>query len=221
MTVGTSGTARQSQLLRHASVAAAAFRRDARALRRYCVISLMALIAFAILHHSPEVETRWTGFFTNLHHEGGFGISNVYFGMTPDDARSRHPSLRLSDEINGGAIGTFNAEGARHVVWFASNESGAGAYRLRADRVYPGQSEQEVIHQLGRQFGPPATSDCKKNWIGGGQRCEYDWWLREGTRLTALSRVSQTPDGRPSVHISLTAVDGGSSVPLGLASGSR
>jgi len=170
------------------------------------LLSTLALIAFLVYQNGPEHAVNWSKLlFIQNKPVQEFDMGGIELGMNPEMVEKKHPNIDLTDLVRGEKIGTFKENGAKYTVWFVALNGAEKAYRIRYDQVLKGQTETDILENIGRRHGKPGTSDCAKG-SSNQRKCHFQWWPSGGIALDVIS-MTEKRAGQPVTGVSMIATD--------------
>lgn len=136
-----------------------------------------------------------------------FGLAGVQLGMTPAEAGSVYPDMRLATARDGGESGFFRRGKGVYKVSFSSPSGGRRAYRIRYDETFGSFANGDLFQRLVRKFGEPRKSRCATNAGGNGERCEFHWTRPDGVAIEAVTQTVDSLNRGPRTILKLIVLD--------------
>lgn len=151
-----------------------------------CIVAVVVLGgALAIIMQKDTRLNFAHDFFAALssHKSGAFRIGDTYIGMSLDTFKTRIPQAQMAVSPSGQLKAVFRDTEGSYTISFTELKGQQVAYRIRYQRVFSGHDTSSMLEKMGKGYGRPAITDCSKSTITGTDRCQFQWWLANNTRL--------------------------------------
>lgn len=174
-----------------------------------CLFSFLVLGTYLLIKFTPGMEYKLGAMFyaTNDRFSSAYQVGNVRLGTTMDVLRAVQPHAQKAIAPNGAITMAFVDGDSSYQIWYAEDGPYNIAYKARKDQVVMGQSEDDYINALAKEYGAPSVSSCSRRTSDGVRDCRFSWWMPGEIRIEVISRQDQSVDKTDaSASLSVTTI---------------
>ncbi|NQU62137.1 MAG: hypothetical protein HQ512_13485 [Rhodospirillales bacterium] len=141
-----------------------------------------------------------------------FQMGGINMGITPDQAKTIYPSMRLETNPNAGPNaptaqrGIFVHHGGDFEVFFRGPKRGNRAYRVHSVHTFSKISYLELLTELSGRYGKPGKSECAASEKIIGIECKL-YWRTGQTVIDAEIRTNAPIGAEAQTTLTVTAKD--------------
>ncbi|OEJ69062.1 hypothetical protein [Magnetovibrio blakemorei] len=161
-----------------------------------CLFSFLVLGTYMLIKFTPGMEYKLGAMFytTNDRASSAYQIGQIRLGTTMNVLRAVQPHAQKAIAPNGAITMAFSDGDSSYQIWYAEDGPYNIAYKARQDQVVRGQSEDDYINTLAKQYGAPSVSSCTQRTSDGVRDCRFSWWMPGEIRIEVISRQDQAID---------------------------